>query len=251
MTADIDSGDNDFDEEEPLPTISEQVSQQLGGLRGLIEASIPVLVFVVVNFIGSQNDRWPLTTSLIVSVGFALVLAAYRLVRHQPIRHAMNGVFGILIGAVIALRSGEARDFYLPGMLYTVGYSLVMLLSVVVRRPMIGWLWAVTLDGGAPRWYKQPRLRRVFVWMTVLWATIYLVKVAIQFSLYTANQDNWLGVTRIAFGWPPYALLFALTVWAARRVIAAEELVEGSSTCEDPSTDREPVTQQTVPQGRG
>ncbi|MBN1171737.1 MAG: DUF3159 domain-containing protein [Micromonosporaceae bacterium] len=235
MTTDqqsIDRTDSVDSEDEPLPSFSEQMSQQLGGIRGLVEASVPVLVFVVLNFVGSKTDQWSLRASLIASVAFALALAAYRLARRQPVRHAINGVFGILIGAAIAWRSGEARDFYLPGILYTLAYAGAMLLSVLVRRPLIGWLWAVTLDGGAPRWYKHAGLRRVFVWLTVLWASIYLVKVTIQLLLYQANQEDLLGITRIAFGWPPYALLFALTVWAARRVLRNEpsETVRGDAT---------------------
>jgi hypothetical protein len=42
--------------------------------------------------------------------------------------------------------------------------------------------------------------------------------VGIQSGLYLANQDELLGVARIALGWPPYALLLAITVWSVRRV---------------------------------
>ncbi|MBT8224830.1 MAG: DUF3159 domain-containing protein [Dactylosporangium sp.] len=215
-------------DEEPLPSFSEQVSQQLGGIRGLVETSIPVAVFVVLNFAGSRTELWSLRASLIASVTFALAVAAFRLARRQPVRYAVNGVLGILLGAAMAWRSGEARDFHLLSIIYTIGYATAMLLSVLARRPLVGWLWAVTLDGGAPRWHKQQSLRRAFVWLTVLWATIYLLKASIQLPLYWANAEDLLGASRIVFGWPPYALLFALTVWSARRVLRREpSLVTG------------------------
>lgn len=226
--------------DEPLPSFSEQMSQQLGGIRGLVESSVPVLVFVVINFVGTRTHQWSLRASLIASVGFAVAMAVFRLIRKEPVRHAVNGVVGILIGASIAWRSGEARDFYLPGMIYTAGYAVAMLISVVARRPLVGWLWAVTLDGGAPRWYREVALRKVFNWLTVLWATTYLLKVAVQFALYRADQEDLLGITRIVFGWPPYAILFALTVWFARRVIRREEDLVGSG---------EPVTESTLGSG--
>ena len=37
--------------------------------------------------------------------------------QRKPVRHAVNGLFGIAIGAFIAWRTGEARDFYLPGII--------------------------------------------------------------------------------------------------------------------------------------
>jgi hypothetical protein len=198
--------------EEPMPSFSEQLAEQLGGWRGLIESSIPVTVFVIVNII---TDLRP---AIIVSVASGLLIAVFRLARRQSVRHAVNGLFGIFIGAVIAWRSGEARDFYLPGIIISAAYALAMVASIAVRWPLVGWIWSVVLDKGSTRWREDPVLLRAFGWLTGLWALIYVVKVGIQSGLYLANQDEWLGVARIALGWPPYALLLAITVWSVRRV---------------------------------
>ena len=99
-----------------------------------------------------------------------------------------------------------------------------MLISAVVRRPLVGWLWSVTLDGGGTRWYRQPGLQRAFGWLTVLWAAVYLLKVGVQYALYLAHEADLLGVARLVLGWPPYALLLAITVWVVRRVIRREGL---------------------------
>ncbi|MFG2036990.1 DUF3159 domain-containing protein [Dactylosporangium sp. NPDC048998] len=213
------------DEEEPLPPFSVQMAQQLGGVRGLIESSVPITLFIVVNFLGGHYKWWSLRTSLIVAVGAALSMGIYRLARREPTRHALNGVFGIAIGAYLAWKSGDAKDVYLPGMLLTVGYVVGMLVSVLIGRPLVGWLWAVTLDGGTTRWYDNIRLRRAFVWLTVLWAVVYALKLGVQVLLYrdnSAGSDDLLGVARLALGWPPYALLAALTVWQARRILRDE-----------------------------
>ncbi len=209
-------------DEDPLPSISEQVSQQLGGVRGLVESGIPVIVFVMLNFIGSKTHAWSLRTSLIAAVAFSVGMAVLRLSRRRPVRHAVNGVFGIALGAFIAWRSGEAKDFYLPGIVISAGYAVALLASVAIRRPLVGWIWSVMLDGGGTRWYRQRALLRTFDRLTALWVLIYLLKVGGQYWLYLADQEDWLGVVRIVFGWPPYALLLALTVWSARRVIHRE-----------------------------
>ena len=205
--------------EEVLPSFSEQVAQQLGGLRGLIESSIPLTLFIVVNFLGDRYHWWPLRTSLIIAVGVALLMAAYRLSRRESIRHALNGVFGIGIGALLALRSGDARDFYLPGILLAAAYGVLLFGSVAFRRPIVGWIWSVMADGGGTRWRDEPRLTRLFGWLTVLWGLMYVFKVILQTGLYLAHQTDLLGVARLALGWPPYILLAALTVWRVRRVM--------------------------------
>jgi hypothetical protein len=198
--------------DEPLPSFSEQLAEQLGGWRGLIESSIPVTVFVIANVITE------LRPAIIVAVASGLLIAVFRLSRRQSVRHAVNGLFGILVGAFIAWRSGDARDFYLPGIIISAAYALAMVASVALRWPLVGWIWSVVLDGGKTRWREDPVLLRAFGWLTALWAVVYLAKVGIQYGLYLAQEDEWLGVARIALGWPPYALLLAVTVWSVRRV---------------------------------
>ena len=93
-----------------------------------------------------------------------------------------------------------------------------MVVSIVVRWPLVGWIWSVVLDKGSTRWREDAVLLRTFGWLTALWAVVYALKVGVQSGLYLANQDEWLGIARIALGWPPYALLLAVTVWSVRRV---------------------------------
>lgn len=207
----------DEPENEVLPTFSEQVADQLGGVRGMIESSIPVLAFVVVNILAS------LRPALIVAIATALGIAAYRLARKESVRHAMNGLVGIGIGALLAWRTGSPKDFYLPGILYTLGYGVAMVASVVARRPLVGWIWSLVADKGGIRWRVDEGLRRIFAWLTLIWATTFFAKVLVNFWVYFADgltedeKASILGIMRIVLGFPPYALLLALTVWAVRR----------------------------------
>jgi Protein of unknown function (DUF3159) len=204
---------------ERLPTFAEQMSEQLGGWRGLVESSIPVAVFVVVNL------AWQLRPAIFAACAVALVIAAVRLVQRRPIRHAVNGLVGVGIGAVIALRSGEARDFYLPGILYGYGYAAALLLSAAVRQPLVGWLWSVIVAGGRSDWRGDARLVRTFTWLTLLWGAVWLAKVGVQHLLYQANAEDALGVARLLLGYPPYALLLAVTIWTVRRVTREPAIV--------------------------
>ncbi|WP_406067398.1 DUF3159 domain-containing protein [Micromonospora sp. NBC_01638] len=199
-------------DEERLPTIAEQMADQLGGWRGLVESSIPVVVFVIANIIGE------LRPAVIASVSIAVLIAGLRLAQRRPIRHAINGLFGVGVGAAIAWRTGDERDFYLPGILYGIGYGIALLISAVIRQPLVGWIWSVLVAKGRSEWRDDPKLVRVFTQLTVLWGVVWLAKVGVQAGLYLAHQDTALGVARLALGYPPYALLLLITVWTVRRI---------------------------------
>lgn len=215
--------------DEPMPTMSEQIAEQLGGVRGLVESSVPVLTFVLLNMLLS-NDRLNLVAderrglywAIGGAVGTALAIALYRLARNEPVRHAVNGLIGIALGAYLAARSGEARDFYAPGILLTFGQAAALLISVAFRKPIIGYVWAVMANKGRHDWLRNPRMLRMFQWLTVAWAISLIVRAGVQAVLYLQHQDDLLGIARIFLSWPIYAGMLALTVWAVRRTTRAE-----------------------------
>lgn len=226
MTADRHQGPSTPGE---LPSFPEQISVQLGGWRGMVESAIPITVFVVLNMV------WELQPALVASVAVAVLLAAARLVQRRPVRYAVNGLFGIALGAAIAWNSGEARDFYLPGILVSYGYAAGMILSVLVRHPLIGWLWSVLFQQGSGAWRRERRMMRTFVWLTLLWAAVWILKVTVQAGLYLANEEHLLGISRLVLGAPPYALLLAFTILVVRRVERADAV---------PAADPAPVDEQ-------
>lgn len=198
--------------EEPLPSFTEQMADQLGGVRGMTESSIPVLVFVLCNIV------FELRPAVIASVGVALAIATLRLIQRRPIRYAMNGLFGVGIGAWLAWNSGDERDFYLPGILYGIGYGVVLLGSAVVRQPLVGWIWSILAGGGKSEWRQDERMVRTFTWLTVLWGVVWLIKVGVQAALYLAEMGTALGIARLALGYPPYLALLGITFWVVRRM---------------------------------
>jgi Protein of unknown function (DUF3159) len=202
-------------DEEKLPSFSEQLADQLGGLRGLIESGIPVLVFVVANIL------WALRPAILVAAGSAVAIAVYRLTRKESIRHAINGLFGIAVGAIIAWKTGSAKNFYLPGILLSTAYGIAMLASIPLRVPLVGWVWALLTDRGSSQWRSDRGLVRTFSWLTALWAATYLAKTGIQAAIFQATSDSdpgtALGIARLVLGYPPYLLLIAVTVWVVRR----------------------------------
>lgn len=209
--------------DEAVPTFSEQMSTQLGGVRGVVESCVPVLVFIAVNIAVS------LRPALVAAVGIAVLIGAYRLVRRQPVRHAVNGLFGIAIGGIIAWKTGQAKDFYLPGIFIAFGYAAILLGSMAARRPLIGYVWGIVMSGGKHTWRDSGRLLRTFQWLTLLWAACFVVRGAVQGILYWANEPTLLGVTRVALSWPLYVAQLAITLWAVRRAAKNQPEVAAST----------------------
>jgi hypothetical protein len=191
------------------PELGKAVADHIGGVRGLIESTVPIAVFVIVNIIAS------LQVALWAAVGTAGAIALVRLVRRQSIRQALNGVIGVAFAALIAARTGNAEDFYLPGIILNFVYGTAFAASVALRRPLIGYIWTF-VTGEHPEWRRTTALLRVFGLLTLVWAGIFYLRGAAQLVLYLLEMPNALGVVRIA-GTGLYLGAFVFTVWYGRR----------------------------------
>jgi len=197
------------------------VVRQLGGWRGMLESSVPVAVFVVANILTE------LRPALWAAVGSVVLLAAFRLVRRESPRQALNGVAGIAVAAFVAARTGRAENFYLPGILIGAAYGLAFTVSLLVRRPLVGVAWAF-LTGAGPGWRDDRRLARTFTLLTVAWAALFLVRAGVQGGMYLADASaTALGIARLAMGYPPLVLLLLVTVWQVRK--ATRDPLAGTS----------------------
>ena len=79
-----------------------------------------------------------------------------RLVRRQSPVHALSGLVGVAFAAFIATRSGRAEDFFLPGLLANAAYASAFLISIAVKRPLVG-LIVANLDGEGSEWRSDPQ----------------------------------------------------------------------------------------------
>ncbi len=189
-----------------VPTLLEQ----MGGVTGIVASTVPVVVFVVANIV------LELRVAVIAALAAGVALAAWRIARRQPLQPAVSGLFGVGIAAYLAYRSGEARAFYLPGLISSAVFGLAFLVSAAVRRPLAGVIWH-GINGEGQGWRRDPRLLRAYTWATLLWALVFVARVAVQGLLYFYEEATWLGVARLAMGYPLVGLALLGTVWAVRR----------------------------------
>lgn len=192
------------------------VISQIGGVRGLIDSGLPIIVFITVNAFTS------LSVAVWSALGAGVVLLLARLVRRENVQQAVSGFLGVAVAVFIARQTGEARDFFLPSLWSTAGFGLAFLVSAVVRWPLVGvvteFMWPTPGLAEPKAWRSHRVLMRAYTWLTLLWAGVYLLRIAVQGSLYIANEVTLLGTTRLVMGWPLTALEALLTVYVVRRV---------------------------------
>ena len=186
------------------PSRPPALAEAVGGPLGIAETSLPAVAFIVAYGVsGSDTD-----VAAGVAVGLALVLAVARLIKRESPRHALSGLIGVAFAAFIAARSGRAEDFFLPGLLLNAAYAAGFVVSIVVRRPLVG-LIVGQLDGSGSGWRVDPTRMGAFTKASWLWAGLFTVRLAVQVPLYLAGAVVALGVARTAMGLP----LFALGIW--------------------------------------
>lgn len=199
--------------EPDAPTLT--LLDQLGGVGGLVFSVLPVLVFLVVNTAAG------LPPAIWAALGVGTAVGVWRLIRGEPLQPAVSGILGVALCAFIAYRTGEARGFFLYGIWYSLVAGVVFALSVVVRRPLVGVLWAL-LNGSGSQWRRDRRVRFGYDVATLVWAVFFLARFGVQRWLYDAQETAWLGVARLAMGLPLTAVAALVTIWAIRRARAVQ-----------------------------
>lgn len=180
-----------------------------GGIRGLVYSALPVIVFAALNALAG------LMPALIAAVGVGAAVLTWQLVRRESTRPALFGFAGIAVGAGFALVTGQAKDFYLPGIWMYLAMAVVFTVSVVVGRPLIGVVWA-WMTGRDDTWRRTRRVRMAFDLVTLMMAAVSATRFAVQFYLYDTDQEGMLAVARIAMGWPIFLVTSTFIYLAIR-----------------------------------
>jgi hypothetical protein len=204
-------------------TYRKQMLDSIGGWSGSVITAIPPVVFVIVNATAS------LRPAIISALGSAGLLAAYRLIRRQPVLQAVTGLIGVVIAAVIAARTGQARGYFLLGIWSSFVYAGIFVISMLARRPIIGLMWEFLDPTPAPddtRWYRRPALLRAYLLATGVGLAMFAARGIVQLSLYHRNATGWLAFARITMGFPLYILAVAAGFWIVSR--ARKQLADPS-----------------------
>src|SRR4051794_2068113 len=193
----------------------------------MLEAAVPTLVFTL-SFLPTRDLRLALTLSIATSV----VLLAVRLVQRSSPQFVLNSLVGIGLGALFAWRAaragGGADDpapgHFVPGIIYNAGYAAVMVLSILVRWPLVGFMVG-SVSGDPTAWHDDKQVVRLCRNLTWLLAAPCVIRVLVQLPVYLAGRTAddpgrmiaILGVSKVALGWPLQIAALAAMAWLLSR----------------------------------
>jgi hypothetical protein len=180
--------------------------EAFGGVRGMVETVLPGLLFVTIFTIHKD-----LRSSAIAAVAVALVLLVVRLVRKDTVKHAFSGIFGVAFGVAFAMITGNAKDFYLPGMVYTLGLAAAYLVTALTGFPLIGVILGPLFKENLSWRNRNPGRKKAYTKASWAWGLILLAKCAILFPLYWWADMTQFGWVLITLKIPPFLLAVYLT----------------------------------------
>lgn len=186
--------------------------ERMGGVSGLVYASIPTFAYVIVNAIAG------LTAAVLVAIAVSVGLIVVRRMRGEPIQPAVSGLLGVALAAGIAYFTGSADNYFLPGIWISLIAACAFGVSVLVRRPLVGVIWNLLRNSGPdPNWRANKAVVRGFDFATVGFVVLFVARFVVQQWLYDGGHTGWLAFARIAMGYPLLGLAVLGVVWAVRR----------------------------------
>lgn len=197
------------------PLTGDTVLVALGGVRGIVESFLPGFVFIC-TFAFTQN----LLVSAIAPTLAGLVALLIRIVQRQKLIPALTGLGGIVICSLTTLLTGNAEDYFLPGLITNIAWLVGLIISIIIRWPLLGFVLGLA-SGSLTKWRDDVKMRGAAYLATYVWLALFVLRLAVQVPLYLADQVTWLGVARITMGIPLFGLVIIFT-WLIIRAFVPE-----------------------------
>lgn len=189
----------------------------VGGVQGLIETTLPGFLYVL---------TFTITRDVVIAASVVGVAVLALTIRHFVLKRPWTQLVGSLVGVGLAIwltlrPGGQAGDFYLKDFWINAAYGSVLLLSVIVRFPLIGLLMGFLTNQGLS-WRKDRRKVRFFDLVTLLWVGLFATRLIVEVPLYLAGDVVTLGFVKIVLGLPFYLTMIWISWLLLRDVVKAE-----------------------------
>ena len=189
----------------------------VGGVHGLVETTLPGFLYVL---------TFTITRDAVIAASIVGVAVLALTIRHFVLKRPWTQLVGSLVGVGLAIwltlrPGGQAGDFYLKDFWINAAYGSVLLLSVIVRFPLIGLLMGFLTNQGLS-WRKDRRKVRFFDLVTLLWVGLFATRLIVEVPLYLAGDVVTLGFVKIVLGLPFYLTMIWVSWLLLRGVVKAE-----------------------------
>ncbi|WP_245927272.1 DUF3159 domain-containing protein [Nocardioides silvaticus] len=220
--------------------VRHQLAASLGGKRGMLEAAIPGIIFTAI-WLPTKELEAALVASLAVA-GAALLL---RIVQRSSTQYVFNAIFGIGLGWVFVRwaessggsESDQALAFFLPGILISLGYTVVMGASCLIGWPVLGFMLGVATED-ATGWHENKQVVRLCSRLTWVMLLPGAIGVLLQGPVWLLGHYDRIdtdvavviiAVLRTGLGWALRIGSWALMIWLLARNATPLEAPEGKA----------------------
>ncbi len=219
--------------------VRSQMARALGGRRGMIEAGVPGALFTVI-WLATKE----LPAALVASLAVTVVMLVVRLVQRSTVQFVLNALFAIGIGYLfvrLAAASGgneseQALAFFLPGILVSTGYTVVMAGSCLAGWPFVGFLLG-SVTGDPTAWHADRQVVGLCNRLTWIFLLPGAIGAGLQGPVWLAGWSGVididlavlvLGVLRLGLGWPLRIASWSAMIWVLARDRTPIEQATGS-----------------------
>lgn len=170
------------------------------------------IAFVATNaFVGIEAAA---VAALVVGV----FVAGWRVKNGQQVVYALGGIAAIGFAAFLALRSGRAESYFLPGIVGAMTAGVGSVISVTVRRPLAAYASWFLRRWPLP-WYFRDDVRPAYTTVTLVWAVYFFARGGIQWMLFIEGEPELLAVAKLVTSWPLIIpVLVATYLWGNHKL---------------------------------
>ena len=179
--------------------LREDISNDLRGLfvgeRTIGDSFLAPLVFVGVNAFAGIGR------AAIAALAVGALVALWRVRRGQQAGYALGGVVAIGFAAVLALRSGRAESYFLPGIVGAAASAVGGLVSVIARRPLAAWSSSLYRQWPID-WYWRDDVRPAYTRVTWIWIGYFVLRAGVQWVFFSQERPEALAAAKVVTSWP-------------------------------------------------
>jgi len=183
----------------------------VGGWRTVAEGVASRVLFLVVYLVTDQ-----VSTAALAAVGGVAVFGAIRVLTGRKYWQPVIGLAVVGVSALLAGSTGNAVDFYLPGVLTQAVGGAVFLLSILVRLPVIGLVLGAA-RGERFEWRRDRSRRRCYQLCTGIFLAKFVLATAALLPLYLAERVLPLGIAATLLGGAPAMGVCGYLCWRVLR----------------------------------
>ena len=134
----------------------------------------------------------------------------YRIVRKDRWQYAIAGLFGVAIASGFAYLAGNAKNYFLPGLISGLFFFLLSLGTLIIKKPLAAWVSHLS-RGWRIDWFWRNDIKPAYQEVTYFWTAFFLIRLILLTLVYLRANSWMLFLSNIVLGFPTTILVLSLS----------------------------------------